>query len=251
MHEAFFFGPNERQLFAIYHPPAGVDRQLLTVICPPLFAELNRTHAILRKLAVSLAEHGQHVLRMDYSGTGDSFGHLEDMTITDWVQDIALTVQEGRELSGCNEIQILGVRASALLACKSAAKISDLCRLVLWDPVIDGAEYLRSLDSKKVAILNENLLISRAKRREAMQKPTIHNLSEQLLEDFCALGASIYSEAPKDKLCVVSTSSENDIPVPGVSRVELKFDCHWEMASEGMIVSRPLLEDLIQCLTKS
>ena len=98
MIEPFFFGPCNQQVFAIYHPPIGGSGQVLTVICPPLFNEYMRTHLALRELAISLAERGQHVLRLDYRGTGDSFGDLGEVAISDWVEDIALAVREGRDL---------------------------------------------------------------------------------------------------------------------------------------------------------
>ena len=65
---------------------------MLTVICPPLFNEYMRTQLALRELAISLAERGQHVLRLDYRGTGDSFGDLGEVAISDWVEDIALAI---------------------------------------------------------------------------------------------------------------------------------------------------------------
>src|SRR5256885_15079409 len=70
MHEAFFFGPSDRQVFATYHPASGGSGQVLTVICPPLFSDYMRTHLALRELAISLAERGQHVLRFDYREIG-------------------------------------------------------------------------------------------------------------------------------------------------------------------------------------
>ena len=72
MMEAFFFGSSEQQLFGSYHPPFSGNGQVLTVICSPRFSEFARTHGALRKLAISIAEMGQHVLRFDYRGTGDS-----------------------------------------------------------------------------------------------------------------------------------------------------------------------------------
>jgi predicted alpha/beta hydrolase len=57
------------------------------------------THLVLRELAMALAERGQHVLRFDYRGTGDSFGELGEVTVSDWLEDIALGVREGREIS--------------------------------------------------------------------------------------------------------------------------------------------------------
>jgi predicted alpha/beta hydrolase len=143
--EALFFGPSSQQIFAAYHPAIGGSGKVLTVICPPLFSEYMLTHRALRELAISLAERGQHVLRFDYRGTGDSFADLGEVTISDWVEDIALVVREGRDLSGSSVVRLLGVRASALLACRSVGACSIVERLVLWDPVPDGAAYLQIL----------------------------------------------------------------------------------------------------------
>src|SRR5260370_27609992 len=72
------------------------------------------TDLVLRELAMALAERGQHVLRFDYRGTGDSFGELGKVTVADWLEDIALAVREGREISGSSMVRLLGVRAGAL-----------------------------------------------------------------------------------------------------------------------------------------
>src|SRR5207245_5586572 len=125
VHEAFFFGPRNQRIFANYHPAAGGGGVMLTVICPPLFSDYMRTHLALRELAMVLAERGQHVLRLDYRGTGDSFGDLSEVAISDWVEDITLAVREGREISGSRVVRLLGVRAGALLASKSVGARSE------------------------------------------------------------------------------------------------------------------------------
>src|SRR2546428_14020117 len=140
--EAFFFGPSNKQVFATYHPASGGGGQVLTVICPPLFSDYMRTHLVLRELARDLAERGQHVLRFDYRGTGDSFGELGEVTVSDWVEDIALAVREGREISGSSMVRLLGVRAGALLAWAAARASSEVQRVVLWDPGPDGGGVL-------------------------------------------------------------------------------------------------------------
>ena len=144
MIEAFFFGPNQG-IFASYHPPVGGGAQVLTVICPPLFNEYMRTQLALRELAIELARRGQHVLRFDYRGTGDSLEDLDRVAMSDWIADIALAVREGRDLSGSGTVRLLGVRAGALLASHSARTMTDVQQVVLWDPVPDGAQYLREL----------------------------------------------------------------------------------------------------------
>jgi len=249
--EALFFGPSNQQIFAAYHPPIGGSGQVLTVICPPVFNEYMRTQLALRELAISLAERGQHVLRFDYRGTGDSFGDLGEVGVSDWVEDIALAVREGRDLSGSSVVRLLGVRAGALLACRSAGASSDVQRLVLWDPVPDGAGYLQVLRRFQVAILEGYHYLNRAERREALHEYAGHRLSERMLEEFRLLDASAYSSVAKSKLYVVSTSSKAGFPVQGVPRDVARFACNWETELENLLMPEPVLERLSACLTVS
>jgi pimeloyl-ACP methyl ester carboxylesterase len=249
--EPFFFGPSNQQVFASYHPPVGGGGQVLTVICPPLFNEYMRTHLALRELAISLAESGQHVLRFDYRGTGDSSGDLEEVTLSDWVEDIALAVREGRDLSGSSVVRLLGVRAGALLACRSAGEFSDVQRLVLWDPVPDGAGYLQAMHRIQGAIIERHLSLSRAECGATLHEYAGHRLSERMVQEFNLLDASAYSTVPKSKLRVVSTSLEAGFPVQGVSRDVAPFACDWESELEDLMTPKPVLERLRECLTLS
>jgi alpha-beta hydrolase superfamily lysophospholipase len=249
--EAFFFGPSNQQVFAIYHPPVQGGSEVLTVICPPLFTEYMRTQLALRDLAISLAERGQHVLRFDYRGTGDSFGDLGEVAISDWVEDIALAVREGRELSGSSAVRLLGVRAGALLACRSVGATNDVQRLVLWDPVPEGTGYLESLRRVQMAMLERNYSLSRAERREAMHEYAGYTLSDRMVEEFHLLDASTYSSVPKNKLHIVSTASANGFPVQGIPQDVARFACNWDIDSEDILIPRLVLERLIACLTLS
>jgi len=247
--EAFFFGPNNQQVFGTYHPPLGGSGPVLTVICPPLFHEYMRTHFALRALADSLAQRGQHVLRVDYRGTGDSFGELGEVTISDWVEDIALAVREGRDLCGSSVVRLLGVRAGALLACCSAGASSDVQRLVLWDPVPDGAVYLQALRRIQVAILENDLALSDAERRATLHEYAGYRISGRMRDEFRQLGASAYSRVPKHKLHIVSTSPE--AAVPEVAQEVAHFACEWETVLDELMIPNPVLERLSACLTLS
>jgi pimeloyl-ACP methyl ester carboxylesterase len=251
MHEAFFFGPGDRQVFANYHPPSGGAGLVLTVICPPLFSDYMRTHLALRELAISLAERGQHVLRFDYRGTGDSSGELGEVAVSDWLEDIALAVREGREISGCSAVRLAGVRAGALLACRSPGSRDDVERLVLWDPVPDGSGYLQMLRRTQAALCERNLYLSHPERREAMNEYAGYTLSERVLEDLRLIDASAYSSIPKDKLHVVATSSAAGFPAQGVAQDVAPFACNWDTLADNVIVPRPVLERLVACLTRS
>ncbi len=252
--EAFYFGPSEQQLLGIYHPPTGNDCQVLTIICPPLFSEFTRTHRALRELAISVAELGHHVFRFDYRGTGDSFGDLEEMTASDWIQDIELAIREGCEISGCNAVRILGVRTGALLACKSIGAVSGVQRIVLWDPIADGTDYLQTLRRAQKNSIKQNIDLSRAEKREATHECDHgggYRLSRGMIDEFRLLDSRVYSSVPKNKLQVVHTSSDSGFPVNGVARDVVQFSCDWENQSEDLIFAQPVLEKLVICLTKS
>jgi len=250
MNEAFFFGPAGQQLFGNYHAPAGGNGQVLTVICPPLFFDYMRTQLTLGRLALSLAEIGQHVLRFDYRGTGDSFGDLGEVTVSDWVEDIALAVQEGLDISGSQKVRLLGVRASALLACRLPGALSDFQRLVLWDPVPDGAAYLQETRGVQATLVQRHLRLSRDKRRAAMLEFAGHPVSERMLDEFRLLDASAYSSVPSSKLHVVSTSPVKPFPVAGVPQHVAPVACNWDTdREEPMMPQSELLERLIVCLT--
>jgi pimeloyl-ACP methyl ester carboxylesterase len=251
MHEAFFFGPGSQQVFASYHPASGGAGQVLTVICPPLFSDYMRTQLALRELAISLAERGQHVLRFDYRGTGDSFGEIGEVGVCDWLEDIALVVREGREISGSSVVRLLGVRAGALLACRSAGASSDVQRLVLWDPVPDGASYLQVLRRRQAALCERNLYMTNPERREAMNEYAGYALSERMPEDLRLVDASAYSSVPKGMLHIVSTSPAAGFPVQGVPQDVAPFACNWDTLADNVIVPRPVLERLVACLTQS
>ena len=170
MQEAFYFGPEDRELLGVYHPALGIGGNVLTVICPPLFSEFNRTHAALRNLSLALAQKGQHVLRMEYSGTGDSYGDLQDSSVAGWIDEVSIAIDEGKDLSGCRRVRLLGVRGSALLVCKSGGKRDDVDRIVLWDPAPDGTALRDSLEREQDHLVREHLYMDGPERREVRQE---------------------------------------------------------------------------------
>lgn len=250
MQEAIFFGRDQAQVFACYHPPLGADGGVLTVVCPPLFTEYNRTHWALRDVAGLLAAAGQHVLRFDYRGTGDSSGELEDQIVGDWTQDIADTIAEGREIADCAKVRVLAVRAGALLACEAVGSSADVDRIVLWDPVLDGRAYLDELRNAQALLCRRNNFLSRTDRQLAMTEYGGYTLSEQMVEQFSALGADTYARVPSAKLWVVTTSADAGVPAQSGHREMTPFKCSWDHVSTDVVVPRPVLETLRECLTR-
>ena len=249
MIEAFFLGPSKKQIFASYHPPIGGLGQVLTVICPPLFSEYMRTHPALRDLANSLAESGQHVLRFDYRGTGDSFGDVSEVVVSDWLDDIALAVREGCAISGSSLVRVLGVRAGALLASRSMGASDEVQRLVLWDPVPNGSDYIEGLSRMRAAILEGNIYLSHRERSESVNGFAGYRLSGRMMEEIRSLDERAYSDVPKSKMNVIYTSPQSVFPVPGVPQEVVRFACDWDRDSQDLMMPKPVLERILECLT--
>ncbi len=139
------FGSSERRLFGVYHSPDHVASDRAVLICPPLGLDYIRSHRVFQRLAATLAKGGFHVLRFDYFGCGDSDGNGDESTLLDWLGDAQAAAEELRDMSGATRLSLIGTRLGGALATLLAGRESDLCRLVLWDPVVRGADYLERM----------------------------------------------------------------------------------------------------------
>ncbi|HVU51888.1 MAG TPA: alpha/beta hydrolase [Polyangia bacterium] len=142
MPDAFYFGGAARSLFGVLHEPAGGGEAGAVVMCAPLWREGIRAHRVLRQLGVRLAKAGHAVLRFDYSGAGDSAGESERGDVDAWLEDVGAAIDEARRRRAVAHVTLLGLRFGATLAALAAARREDVERLVLWEPVVRGAEYL-------------------------------------------------------------------------------------------------------------
>ncbi len=142
-----FFEAHGRNLLAAVHPALRLQaRSAAVVLCNPFGEEAARAHRAYRVIARKLEDTGYAAIRFDYSGTGDSCGDIADFGIEDWVQDIAAAAEELRRESGVSRIVLVGLRLGATLAALCAQRgVLRTAHVVLWDPVVDGAQYLREL----------------------------------------------------------------------------------------------------------
>lgn len=139
----FYFGRAERPLFGLYTPgrsAAGPARSVL--LCYPVGPEYMRAHRAFRQLNNLLNRAGMNVLRFDYSCTGDSAGEGSEATLEEWLADIHLAIDELKDNSMVDRVDVLGLRWGATLAALACSDRQDVERIVLWDPIVAGRPYL-------------------------------------------------------------------------------------------------------------
>lgn len=178
-----FFGDSKRKLYGVYYPPTGAKRRSHAVLlCYPGVQEYGTSLWGFRRLAGMLAQDGHHVLRFDYFGTGDSAGRVEEGTPRIWTTDIQQAALELKELSGARQLSLVGKRLGASLAVRACASGLQAQRLVLWDPVVSGRDYVAELEMWDE---RRNLLLLHSGRRgrgrsELLGYPFASTLREEL-----------------------------------------------------------------------
>ncbi len=207
----FFFGTSQKPLFGLYHSPNGnSSRQSGIVLCYPFGPEYLRAHRALRALASRLAVVGFHALRFDYYACGDSAGASEEGDTEQWMADICLAIAEIREMSGVQQVSLLGIRLGASMAALVGSWRSDIDKLVLWDPVVKGKRYLLELIERHRALLE-----SRPKPRDLPEHdPPLEllgvPLTPKLRESLEAIDLLTLQRSPAKSVLVVSSDAGPD-----------------------------------------
>ena len=133
-------------------PPDKPPRPSAVVLCPPYGHELVQSHRAFRLLADRLSEAGFPTLRFDYRGTGDSAGEAGEATLEAWREDVRAATEICRARSRRKHVTAVGLRLGGSLAALEAGRAGAFDRLVLWDPVVRGAEYLAELEALEGAL---------------------------------------------------------------------------------------------------
>jgi pimeloyl-ACP methyl ester carboxylesterase len=168
------FGKSKSPLFGIHHAPialpagssplgaapagAAPSRPGAVLLCNPFGQEAIRAHRIYAVLAQKLSRLGNHVLRFDYTGTGDSSGEVEEGNQAQWIDDVLEAHEELTATAEVNRVSWVGLRYGATLAVLAAEKVPRaLADVVLWDPVVSGAAYVNELVEMHAAFMREDL----------------------------------------------------------------------------------------------
>jgi len=141
-----YFGSPSKPILGLYHAPwREMEQEYGVVICHPIVQEYIRSHRAMYQVAAQLARAGFPCLRFDYYGTGDSNGDDLDGNPTQWQTDLRAAIQELKRRSHVESVYLVGLRFGATLAAMVSAGRIDIQGVVLWEPVINGNDYLQEL----------------------------------------------------------------------------------------------------------
>jgi pimeloyl-ACP methyl ester carboxylesterase len=152
---AFFFGSGAK-LYGVYHGPERRRGNRAVLVCYPIGEEVMRTFGAVRMVTNRLLLAGLPVQRFDYYGQGDSGGGNADWSIETWTDNVVAAAAELRRRAGVGEISVIGIRLGAAIAGLALERGLAVRDAVLWDPVVSGVDYLRSLERMQVRILDKN-----------------------------------------------------------------------------------------------
>jgi pimeloyl-ACP methyl ester carboxylesterase len=206
--QPFYFGDSARPLFGVYHAPRSSSRRTGVVVCAPFGQEYLRAHRSLRELGERLAEAGLPALRFDYHGCGDSAGEGEEARWEEWLADTVAAVAELRESTGLSRVALIGLRLGGTLAGLCAARLGGVEALVLWDPVVQGAAYLRELRETHEAWTHEHAPGAIAQPNEALGFP----LRDELAADLERVGLLGLAHGPARRVLVVNSGDGEGEP---------------------------------------
>ena len=210
---ALFFGDSESALLGMWtQPPDGVGRDHGVVLCPPIGQEHVRSHWALRQLAAALGRSGFHCFRFDWFGVGDSAGALRDASIDRWKADLASAAQELRDTTGVERVSLVGLRVGASVIALAASEMRPSA-IVLWDPIVDGRDYVAALRRMTHRLLADPLRYWNVdhRRRPRAGELVGFEFGDRLVGEIERLDLRAGGALPHVPLCLLRSSDDAEL----------------------------------------
>ena len=148
--EPFFLEGASGALFCLYITPETATPHGGILYLHPFAEEMHKSRRMAALQARALARAGYAVLQIDLTGCGDSAGDFGDATWEIWRDDVRLAhAWLAAQVSG--PIALWGLRLGACLAVDMAAELARVTRLLLWQPVNNGEQFLNQFLRIKLA----------------------------------------------------------------------------------------------------
>lgn len=142
--EPFYLPVDGGRCFALYRAPRA-DARATMLHLPAFGDEMNKARAMTARAARTFAHAGIAVLQVDWEGCGDSSGEHRDATLARWVANARVALEWLRARHpGVATPWLWALRAGALLVGPLVAQQPGVS-LLLWQPVVNGKQYLTQL----------------------------------------------------------------------------------------------------------
>lgn len=142
------------RLFGVFFPSTVRPRGSYLYL-PPFAEEMNRCRALAAEQARRFAQIGVQSLLLDPFGTGESEGGLEEASWEQWADDARQAARWLQAETG-GQPGLWGMRLGALLASQLLAETPQaFSRLLLWQPVTSGKQFMTQYLRLRVAWLME------------------------------------------------------------------------------------------------
>ncbi len=142
MLEAGYLEGEQGPLFYLLHPPRSARARGAILYAHPFAEELNKSRRMVALQARRFAELGYAVLVPDQFGCGDSAGDFGDARWEIWQKDLARQAVWLQERYP-GALTLWGLRSGCLLLSELLQRRAiEAGRMLWWQPVIDGEQYL-------------------------------------------------------------------------------------------------------------
>lgn len=138
---ADFLEHRGRKLFCLILEPSDAVTRGSILYLPPFAEEMHKSRRVVACQARELAAAGYKVMLLDLSGCGDSGDEFVDATWSRWLQDAEFATRVLID-QGAGPLVLWGLRMGALLACELSHGRSDIHKLLLWQPVLNGEQQI-------------------------------------------------------------------------------------------------------------
>ncbi|HLX29962.1 MAG TPA: hydrolase 2, exosortase A system-associated [Casimicrobiaceae bacterium] len=145
----FLLSARAGDCFCIYRMPADRPPAGSILHVPAFGDELNKARAMTARAARAFAALGYGVLQIDLFGCGDSAGEHREGTLSVWAANLDDAIDWLVARGASSPPLLWALRTGALLVPSLLSGKARDAPLILWQPVVSGAQYLTHLLRQK------------------------------------------------------------------------------------------------------
>ncbi len=207
-----YFQSCEHRLFSVRYEPQTESRNHAVLICHAYGHEYSRAYRNLQQFSVQLCQAGFDVMRFDFSSTGNSEGNCELATSDRFRKNIVDASEFFRKQINHDHLSIMGIRMGATLAALNNAENID--KLVLWDPIVDGRQFLQLLEKLHNNALTSLTRFTCQRERGDIDQLYGHQMSQEKRNSFAKL--QLQHHKPSYKQMIITSAGYKETE-PGLN----------------------------------